>query len=97
MSLQLVVREVKLPSRCWPQASAASDEPSLVCPLCALSKHQDTERTAVFARSGYIVCQQCGLLSGIFLSDGTPIIPAKPLIGYGICRQPKELWFMAVF
>jgi hypothetical protein len=85
MSLQLVVREVKLPLRCWPQASAASDEPSLVCPLCALNKHQDSERTALFSRSGYIVCQQCGLLSGIFLSDGTPVIPAKNsavLIGY---------------
>ena len=85
MSLQLVVREVKLPVRCWPQASATSDEPSLVCPLCALNKHQDTERTALFSRSGYIVCQQCGLLSGIFLSDGTPVIPAKNaavLVGY---------------
>ena len=85
MSLQLVVREVKLPLRCWPQASAASDECSLICPLCALNNHQDTEKTALLSRSGYIVCTSCGLLSGIFLSDGTPVIPAKNsavLVGY---------------
>jgi hypothetical protein len=76
MMHRFLVRQVLFVRRgCWPVNENPVGEPSLVCPLCALERHDDSQQTASFTNHGYITCLQCGRVSAIYLPDGTPVVP----------------------
>src|SRR5689334_1491659 len=73
--MPFTVRPVHIPRHCWPMNAVV--EPTMVCPLCALEKHQNTGLTAIVARNGYIQCQRCERFAAVFAEDGTPIVPVR--------------------
>lgn len=72
--MKLLVRQVRLAKRCWPPGDNLVADPSLVCPLCALEKHQ-AELSAGYSRQGYIRCATCDRLSAIYTPDGMSVVP----------------------
>lgn len=70
------VQEIRLRRQCFPFEHVES-EPSVVCPLCAVEKHDALSRTAVYLKSGYIKCHACGRVSAIVTVDGLSVIPGS--------------------
>ncbi len=70
------VQEIHMRRHCFPLEHTDS-EPSVVCPLCAVEKHDATRQTAVYLKSGYIKCHACGRVSAIVTADGLSVIPGS--------------------
>lgn len=71
-------RQAVMPRRtCWPaRAQPQSNQPTIVCPLCASRSKDQTHLTAVYDPAGYISCLTCRTQCKIVSDSGCDIVPA---------------------